>query len=43
MYDSFLASILWYASWPVLVFIIYQLIRFAVKKYEKKFPEESTE
>lgn len=27
-------SILWILSWPVLIFISYQLIKFTIRKYE---------
>lgn len=40
MYDSMLASVLWYLSWPVLIFISYRIIAWAVKRYEKKYPAE---
>ncbi len=35
MYDSALASVLWYISWPVFIFITYKLIRIAIKYFEK--------
>ena len=30
------AQILWFLLWPVSVFITYQLVLFALKKYEAK-------
>lgn len=27
-------SILWFLSWPVLVYISYQLVKFTIRKYE---------
>lgn len=33
MYTS---SIIWMLTWPVLLIISYQLIKLAVKKFEKK-------
>lgn len=30
----YLASIFWYLSWPVLVIVAYQLVKFTVLKYE---------
>ncbi len=36
MYDSALASVLWYSSWPVFIFISYKLIRITIKYFEKK-------
>lgn len=30
----FWSSILWFLSWPTVVVISYQLIKFTVKKYE---------
>lgn len=35
MYDSMLSSILWYASWPVLIIISYQLVKLALRIFEK--------
>lgn len=32
--------ILWMLSWPVLVIVSYQLVKFAVKKYEKKIESQ---
>ncbi len=36
MYDSALASVLWYISWPVFIYINYKLIRIAINYFEKK-------
>jgi len=36
MYDSFLASVIWYLSWPLFIFICYQLIKLAINYFEKK-------
>lgn len=30
----YLNSILWFLSWPVLVIISYQLVKFTISKYE---------
>ncbi len=38
MYDSLLASVIWYLSWPVFIFVSYQLIRIAINYFEKKHP-----
>jgi len=38
MYDSLLASVIWYLSWPVFIFVCYKLTRFAIKYFEKKHP-----
>ena len=32
--------ILWMLSWPVLIIISYQLVKLAVKKYEKKLESQ---
>lgn len=37
----YIKAILWMASWPVLIIISYQLVKFVVKKYELK--EETQE
>jgi len=36
MYDSLLASVIWYLSWPLFIFISYKLVRLAINYYEKK-------
>ncbi len=36
MYDSMLASILWYISWPVLIIVSYQFIKLALRRFEKR-------
>ncbi len=36
MYESYTASILWYLSWPVLIFIMYKVARIALNYFEKK-------
>jgi hypothetical protein len=28
------SSILWFISWPLVIIVSYQLIKYAVKKYE---------
>jgi len=38
MYDSLLASVIWYLSWPVFIFVSYKLIRIAINYFEKKHP-----
>lgn len=40
MYDSLLASILWYASWPLLIIVSYQLIKIALRIFEKNKPAQ---
>gem|GEM_PF-1029212 len=35
-----ITSILWYLSWPLLIFLSYKLIRFILKIYEKKISEK---
>ena len=32
--------ILWMLSWPILIIVSYQLVKFAVKKYEKKLESQ---
>jgi len=32
----YLSSVLWYLSWPVLIFISYGIILLAVKNFENK-------
>jgi uncharacterized membrane protein required for colicin V production len=29
-------EIIWLLSWPLLIFVAYQLIKVAIKKFEKK-------
>ncbi len=36
MYESFTASVIWYLSWPVLIFIMYKAVRLALNYFEKK-------
>jgi len=36
MYDTLLSSILWYISWPILIIFSYQLVKWALKHFEKK-------
>ncbi len=36
MYDSMLSSIIWYASWPVLIIVSYQLVRIGLRIFEKR-------
>ena len=31
-----LSSILWFLSWPLLIYVSYKLVWWVVKKYEKK-------
>lgn len=40
MYDSLLSSILWYLSWPLLIFIAYQAVRLALKHFDKKITDQ---
>lgn len=37
----YLTSILFYLTWPVLILVSYYLIKFAVKKMEKKWESET--
>jgi hypothetical protein len=32
----YIASILWYLSWPVLIYLSYRIILCSVKRFEKK-------
>lgn len=32
----YIIEILWYLSWPVLIYVSYQFVKFAVKKYDSK-------
>jgi hypothetical protein len=34
-----LSGILWFLTWPIIIMVSYQLIKFALKKYEKKLEE----
>lgn len=34
------APILWMLSWPVLIIVSYQVVKLAVKKYERKIESE---
>ena len=36
----FLNEILWFASWPVLIYLSYLLLVWAVKLWEKKNPDQ---
>jgi hypothetical protein len=36
MYDSMLASVLWYFCWPVLIIVSYQLVKLALRSFEKR-------
>jgi hypothetical protein len=40
MYDSLLASLLWYASWPVLIFVSYRLVLLGLRSFEKRASKE---
>ncbi len=40
MYTS---SILWILSWPLLLLVSYQAIKFVVKRFEKKIENEENE
>ena len=31
MNDSPLASVIWYATWPILIFLVYRLVLIALK------------
>lgn len=32
-------EILWFLTWPVMIFFIYRVIRFLLKKYEAKLEQ----
>lgn len=32
----YIKAILWMLSWPVLIIVSYQLVKYVVKKYESK-------
>lgn len=34
------AQIVWMLSWPLLIIVSYQLVKLAVKKYEKKLESQ---
>jgi hypothetical protein len=34
-----LSGILWFLTWPIIIVVSYQLIKFALNKYEKKLEE----
>ncbi len=36
---TYIKEILWYLSWPLLIVISYQAIKWALKKFEQKEPE----
>jgi hypothetical protein len=36
MYDTLLSSVLWYFSWPVLIFISYRIVLLALRFFEKR-------
>jgi hypothetical protein len=38
---KYISEILWFASWPVLIYISYLLSVWAIKYLEKKQPEEN--
>ncbi len=33
---DYTTEILWFASWPILVYLSYRFVLFNLKKYEKK-------
>lgn len=35
------SSIIWFLTWPTLIIISYQLVKYVVKKYEPVFEKES--
>ncbi len=37
------SSVLWLLSWPALIVISYQLVKFAIRKYEAVFEKEEVE
>jgi len=37
-----ITQILWLLSWPLLIYISYRVILFALKIFEKKFPNLKT-
>jgi len=36
-----LSGILWFLAWPLTIIISYQMIKWALKKYESKLEEDS--
>ena len=36
MSEPYLTSIFWYCSWPILIYVSYLIIRFAITTFEKK-------
>jgi hypothetical protein len=32
-------AIIWYLSWPVLIFVSYRIILYAVSRYEKTYKD----
>jgi hypothetical protein len=32
-------AVIWYLSWPVLIFVSYRIIRYAVAHYEKIYKD----
>ena len=36
MYDSLLSSIIWYATWPILIIVSSLLIRLGLRYFEAK-------
>lgn len=34
------SSIIWFLTWPALIVISYQLVKFVMKKYEAVFEKE---
>lgn len=41
MYDSKLAVILWYLSWPIIIYISYKIVLLAVKFFKKRIESDS--
>jgi hypothetical protein len=39
---SYFIQVLWILSWPLLIFISYKAIQWALQNYENKLEEEDT-
>jgi hypothetical protein len=39
--ENYLSSIMWFLGWPILIFISYKVVFFAVKSFEKSQPKEN--
>ncbi|MDI3527429.1 MAG: hypothetical protein PWR03_1612 [Tenuifilum sp.] len=40
---KYINEILWFLSWPVLIYVSYKITLWAIKFWEKKFPEQLNE